>query len=316
MSKQPKKHTILLIDDEEDILFSLKMLLKKEVAHVYSESNPYHIPRLLRQYQPDLVILDLNYRKGATTGEDGLMWLGKIRDLRPQTQVIILTSYSKVSVAVQALKYGAADFVEKPWQNDQLLETVHAVLNEQTNPPSNAPAISHPSTIDDNLIIGNSPMIQETLKTIEKVAKTDANILILGENGTGKEMVAKAIHQASLRQAQTFVKVDVGAIPDTLIESEFFGHRKGAFTDAHEDRIGKFEAAQKGTLFLDEIGNLSQPSQSKFLSVLQNMVITPLGTNEVRQVDFRLICATNESMDAMVSARAIKNPISLFRLMR
>ncbi|MCI5083817.1 MAG: sigma-54 dependent transcriptional regulator [Saprospiraceae bacterium] len=311
--------TILIIDDEEDILFTLKILLKKHLGHVYTNSNPFHIPRLIRQHQPDLILLDLNFKSGATTGEEGLHWLKKIKELSPETPVIIITAHGDVEIAVEALKEGASDFIEKPWHNEKLIATIRSTIQLITSQKEIRQLEQTRETLSNQLkavtgtMLGESEAIQTTFRTIRKVAKTDANVLILGENGTGKEMVARAIHDASMRSKEVFIKVDVGSIPESLIESELFGHKKGAFTDAKTDRIGRFEAAQNGTLFLDEIGNLSTASQSKFLSALQNMVIVPVGSNQAVPVNFRLICATNEPLPEMVQNKTFRQDL-LYRI--
>ena len=311
--------TVLVIDDEEDILFTIKMLLKKHIGSVFTESNPFHLPRLIRQHQPDLILLDLNFRSSATTGEEGLNWLAKIKEVSPETQVIIITAHGDVEIAVRALKQGATDFIEKPWHNEKLLSTVRSTLELALSRREIGRLEQTRAALTDELqaltgqIVGRSEAMQSIFRTIEKVAKTDANVLILGENGTGKEMVARAIHQASPRRNEVFVKVDVGSIPESLIESELFGHKKGAFTDAREDRQGRFEAAQNGTLFLDEIGNLSLQAQSKFLSAIQNMAVTPVGSNRPVAVDFRLICATNESLSDRVLERSFRQDL-LYRI--
>lgn len=314
-----KDSTVLVIDDEEDILFTLKMLLKNHVGHIFTESNPFHLPRLIRQHSPDLILLDLNYRSGATRGDEGLSWLNKIKEISPKTQVIIITAHGDVEIAVQALKQGASDFIEKPWHNQKLLSTVKSALElieskkEIRHLEKTRDVLSHELNAISGQMIGESDAIRSIFKTIQKVAKTDANVLILGENGTGKEMIARAIHQASERNKEVFVKVDVGTIPETLIESELFGHKKGSFTDARDDRIGRFEAAQNGTLFLDEIGNLSLQSQSKLLSVIQNMTITPVGSNQQVPINFRLICATNSDLGSMVQERTFREDL-LYRI--
>ena len=311
--------TVLVIDDEEDILFTIKMLLKKHIGSVFTESNPFHLPRLIRQHQPDLILLDLNFRSSATTGEEGLNWLAKIKEVSPETQVIIITAHGDVEIAVRALKQGATDFIEKPWHNEKLLSTVRSTLELALSRREIGRLEQTRAALTDELqaltgqIVGRSEAMQSIFRTIEKVAKTDANVLILGENGTGKEMVARAIHQASPRRNEVFVKVDVGSIPESLIESELFGHKKGAFPDAREDRQGRFEAAQNGTLFLDEIGNLSLQAQSKFLSAIQNMAVTPVGSNRPVAVDFRLICATNESLSERVVERSFRQDL-LYRI--
>ncbi len=314
-----KDSTVLIIDDEEDILFTLKILLKNHVGHVFTESNPFHLPRLIRQHQPDLILLDLNYRTNTHTGEEGLSWLEKIKTLSPRTEVIIITAHGDVDIAVKALKQGASDFIEKPWHNEKLLSTVKSTLElisskkEIQQLENTREHLANQLNAINGEMVGASKVMETIFRTINKVAGTDANVLILGENGTGKEMVARAIHQASKRNKEVFVKVDVGSVAESLIESEFFGHKKGAFTDAHEDRIGRFEAAQNGTLFLDEIGNLSPAAQSKFLSAIQNMVITPIGTNQAVAVNFRLICATNEMLNEMVQKRSFRQDL-LYRI--
>ncbi|MCB0641777.1 MAG: sigma-54-dependent Fis family transcriptional regulator [Phaeodactylibacter sp.] len=311
--------TVLIIDDEEDILFTLKMLLKKHVGHVFTESNPFHIPRLIRQHHPDLILLDMNLRTGSADQFEGMTWLAKIKEISPETNVVIITAHAEIEIAVKALKQGAADFIEKPWRNEKLLSTVKSLLELSLSKQTIKHLEQTREILNTQLqavtgqIVGQSPAMDQIFRTIKKVAATQANVLILGENGTGKEMVARAIHQESDRSKEVFIKVDVGAIPETLIESEFFGHKKGAFTDAHQDRVGKFEAAQNGTLFLDEIGNLSPAAQSKFLSALQNMVITPIGSNEVRPVNFRLICATNENLNERVTQRTFRQDL-LYRI--
>jgi two-component system response regulator HydG len=314
-----KDTTVLVIDDEEDILFTIKMLLKKQVGSVFTESNPFHIPRLIRQHQPDLVLLDLNFRTGSQDRDEGLTWLSKIKEISPATQVIILTAHGDVEVAVQALKRGASDFMEKPWHNEKLLSTVRSALELSVVKKEVEQLEQTRTTLSTQLhamagqMVGESEAIQQIFRTIRKVAQTDANVLILGENGTGKEIVARAIHQSSRRSKEVFIKVDVGAIPESLLESELFGHKKGAFTDARQDRVGRFQAAQNGTLFLDEIGNLSLQAQSKLLSALQNMVITPVGSNEVIPVNFRLICATNASLSEGVQNRTFRQDL-LYRI--
>jgi len=311
--------TVLIIDDEEDILLTLKMLLKNHVPHIFTESNPYHLPRLLRQHSPDLVLLDMNFRKGDTSGEDGLTWLSKIKTLSPGTDVIIITAHGDIDIAVQALKDGAIDFVEKPWHNEKLRTTILSALKvsisrkkitslEKTNQGLSAAL----NALGDELI-GKSPRMLEVGKTIDKVAETDANVLILGENGTGKELAARAIHQKSKRSKEVFINVDLGAITESLLESELFGHLKGSFTDAHESRIGRFEAADQGTLFLDEIGNLSLPAQSKLLYAIQNRAVTPVGSNQAIPVDIRLVCATNMPLYEMISEHSFRQDL-LYRM--
>jgi len=292
-----KPGRLLIIDDEEDILLSLKMFLSQHFGQVDTENNPNLIPRRLRNADYDLILLDMNFKKGDTSGQEGMKWLKKILELEPDAHVIMITAYADVKTAVRAVKAGAIDFVEKPWRNEKMLTTLLAAFRlsqsrrtieklEETQRKINEDAHQ-----EFGVVIGESEGMQQIFQLIKKVAKTDANVLILGENGTGKELVARAIHRESARAEGSFIKVDLGAIPDTLFESELFGHKKGAFTDAKEDRMGRFEMATGGTLFLDEIGNLNMPLQAKLLSVLQNRALTRLGANELIPVDFRLIAA-------------------------
>lgn len=307
--------TILIVDDEEDILMSVKMFLKQHFERIFTESNPQHLPRLLKQYEPDVVLLDMNFRKGDTSGEEGLQWLQKTLELKPGVQVIMVTAYGEVEKAVRALKTGASDFVEKPWRNEKLLATVQSAFNLSQSRQEIQQLQTRQRALTEHLdssagdIVGNSLPMQEVYKTIDKVAETDANVLILGENGTGKELVARAIHRRSLRHEEAFVNVDLGAIPESLFESELFGHKKGAFTDAREDRAGRFEAAHSGTLFLDEIGNLSLPMQAKLLAALQNRQVVRVGSNQPVSVDIRLICATNMPLYDMVREKTFRQDL-------
>ena len=315
-----KKGTILIVDDEEDILFSLKFLLKQHFKSVFTDQNPYHLPRLLRTYNPDLVLLDMNFGKGRDSGKEGLEWIGKIKEISPNVPVVTMTAYGDVQIAVEALKTGAHDFVEKPWRNEKLLATLHAAFehaqsNQKVEKLENRARVLTES-IDQafgSTIIGSSRPMQEVFRTIDKVAATDAHVLILGENGTGKELIARALHRKSLRSDQIFIPVDLGAIPETLFESEIFGHRKGAFTGAHQNRVGRFEAASGGTLFLDEIGNLPLPSQAKMLHALQTHEIIPVGSNKPINVDIRLISATNMPLYQMVKEQTFRQDL-LYRI--
>jgi len=311
--------TILIIDDEEDILLTLKMLLKQHVDQVFTESNPYHLPRLLREYQPDVVLLDMNFRKGDTSGEAGMEWLKKIKALRPATQVVMITAYGETDKVVATLKAGATDFIEKPWRNEKLLATLHAALQLSRSEQEVLQLQTRQKLLNEHIdqlsgeIIGASEAMRQVFQTIDKVAATDAGVLILGENGTGKELVAREIHRRSNRKDEVFIKVDVGAIPESLFESELFGHKKGAFTDAKEDRIGRFEAASGGTLFLDEIGNIPIPMQVKLLSAVQQGEIVPVGANKPVRINVRLICATNMPLYDMVAEKAFRQDL-LYRI--
>jgi two-component system, NtrC family, response regulator HydG len=311
--------TILIIDDEEDILFSLKMLLKPIYARVFGEQNPQHLPRLLDQYEPDVILLDLNFSKADTSGKTGLEWLVKIKEMRPQTQVVIITAHGEVEMVVEAMKLGATDFIEKPWRNEKLLATVQAALNlsllRQEVRHLQAGNREIQSQLDDQKgeFVGDSPAMKEVFAVIEKVAKTDANVLITGENGTGKELAARELHRKSNRADKIFVHVDLGAISESLFESELLGYVKGAFTDAREDHTGKFEMANGGTIFLDEIGNLSHNLQAKLLFVLQNRKVIRVGSTKEIPVDVRLICATNSNLNNMVKERTFRQDL-LYRI--
>ena len=285
-----KKYSILVIDDDPDILTAVRLLLKNEVKTVVVERRPEQIPALLSGGGFDAVLLDMNFNSSVNTGNEGLYWLRKIKELHPAIGVIMITAYGDIDLAVRSLKEGASDFVIKPWDNKKLIESlsdairhIHGNSGTKSNQPDN--------TVKN--LLGTSEVMQDLLYKINKVAPTDANVLILGENGTGKDLIAKALHEKSLRAAMPFVKVDVGALAETLFESELFGHKKGAFTDAREDRQGRVEAANGGTLFLDEIGNITLQQQARLLSVLQNRQVTRLGSNAPVSINIRLICATN-----------------------
>jgi len=287
------KASILVIDDDVDVLTAVRLMLKTEVQEVITEKNPENIPFLITSRSFDLVLLDMNFNASVNTGNEGLYWLKNIKELKPDTSVIMITAYGDIDLAVRSLKEGASDFIVKPWHNEKLLANITEILKKKTQKSS--PVNYQPSNSDPNLI-GKSDVMLDIFAKIKKIAPTDANILILGENGTGKDLVAKSIHDKSLRSKKPFIKVDIGALTETLFESELFGHVKGSFTDAKEDRIGRFEAANGGTLFLDEIGNISLQQQAKLLTAIQNREITRLGTNQPIAVDIRLICATNLSL--------------------
>lgn len=294
------KASILVIDDDVDVLTAVRLLLKTEVQEVVTEKNPENIPSLLGSRAFDLVLLDMNFNASINTGNEGLYWLNRIREMKPGISVIMITAYGDIDLAVRSLKEGAADFIVKPWHNEKLLSTISAILKK--NSPQSS-ASSQPAQAKNTYpdLLGNSDVMLDIFSKMDKIAPTDANILILGENGTGKDLIAKAIHEKSLRRKQPFVKVDIGALTETLFESELFGHKKGAFTDAKEDRMGRFEMASGGTLFLDEIGNISLQQQAKLLSVLQNRLVTRLGSNQAIPVDIRLICATNLPMSDLAN---------------
>jgi len=282
--------TILIIDDDVDVLTAVRLLLKTEVKEVVTEKNPENLRWLLSKQSFDLILLDMNFTSSINTGNEGLFWLKKIREFGSDASVIMITAYGDIDLAVRSLKEGAADFVVKPWHNEKLVETIKATLKAKGKTSGNTSTLT---PVIGKEMIGESEVMKNIFFKIEKIAPTDANILILGENGTGKELIARAIHQHSLRADKPFVKVDLGALTETLFESELFGHKKGAFTGAGDDRAGRFEAATGGTLFLDEIGNITLQQQIKLLSVLQNRQVIRLGSNDTIDIDIRLVCATN-----------------------
>jgi DNA-binding NtrC family response regulator len=295
-----------MIDDDEDVLLAAKMLLKKHNYQVIIEKNPNKIPFLLNNDVYDVILLDMNFSKDTTSGKEGFEWLSKIKERDPQAVVIMITAFGDVEMAVRALKDGATDFILKPWQNEKLIATISTAIKLKRSYNEVDKLRKAKQMLEEQIsqpfrdIIGTSNSMKEVYDLIDRVAATDANVLILGENGTGKELVARAIHQKSLRKDNSFVAVDMGAITESLFESELFGHKKGAFTDAREDRPGRFELANDGTLFLDEIGNLSLNLQSKLLSALQSRRITRVGANTSVDVNIRLICATNMPVELMV----------------
>ncbi|MGN6436437.1 MAG: sigma-54-dependent transcriptional regulator [Agriterribacter sp.] len=287
-----KNASVLVIDDDQDVLTAVRLLLKTEAGSVTTEKNPENIRWLLAKQSFDLIMLDMNFNSSINTGNEGLYWLRKIKELGSEAAVIMITAYGDIDLAVRSLKEGAADFMVKPWHNERLIASIKETLKQKGNAQLKG-KITAPDSIIGTELLGNSEPMQDIFHKINKIAPTDANILILGENGTGKDLIARAIHQQSLRKDKAFVKVDVGALTETLFESELFGHKKGAFTDAKEDRAGRFESANGGTLFLDEIGNISLHQQAKLLTVLQNRMVTRLGANQPTPIDIRLICATN-----------------------
>ncbi len=300
-----KNARILIIDDDPDVLVALRLLLKSSVKEVVVEKNPNQIPSLLRNSSFELVILDMNFNGLVNTGNEGIFWLNKIKQLSPDSDVILITAYGDIDLAIRSLKEGASDFVVKPWKNEKILNCVKDLVEKKKAGKSSKPGI----IIEGNNIVGESEVMEDVFVKLKKVAPTDANILVLGENGTGKDLVARFIHENSHRKDKPFVKVDVGALTSTLFESELFGYKKGAFTDAREDRKGRFEAAHGGTLFLDEIGNISLGQQARLLTVLQNRHITPLGSNEVIPVDIRLICATNVELSVLADENKFRKDL-------
>ena len=315
----PEGGKILMIDDDEDVLLAAKMLLKKQSHHVIIEKNPKKIPFLLNNDTYDVILLDMNFSKDITSGKEGFFWLDEIIKHDPTSVVILITAFGDVEMAVRALKQGATDFILKPWQNEKLIATIATAIKLKQSYNEVDKLKKAKEMLEEQIskpfaeIIGKSQAIQEVFNLTDKVAKTEANVLILGENGTGKELIARAIHQRSLRKDNSFVSVDMGAITETLFESELFGHKKGSFTDAREDRPGRFELANRGTLFLDEIGNLSLSLQGKLLSVLQSRQVTRVGSNHAQPIDIRLICATNMPLHKMVQEGTFRQDL-LYRI--
>jgi len=306
-----KNAKILAVDDDQDVLVAVKMLLRPEVKEIVTEKNPEKILSLLAQNQFDLILLDMNYKSSLNTGNEGIFWLRKIREINKTVVVIMITAYGDIDLAVRSVKEGANDFVLKPWRNERLLETLESCCQQSIT--GNKQSTKNSSSKAETSLLGSSEAMQDVLYKIEKIAPTDANILILGENGTGKTEVAKLIHQKSLRYQKAFVHADLGSLTESLFESELFGHKKGAFTDAREDRAGRFESANEGTLFLDEIGNISLPQQAKLLTVLQNREVTRLGTNAPISINIRLISATNAPIKEMASQNQYRKDL-IYRL--
>lgn len=289
--------TILIIDDNKGVLASLELLLESEFSEILTVSNPNQITALLSHTPVDVVILDMNFSTGINNGNEGLYWLKHIREIAPQLPVVMLTAYGDVELAVKALKNGASDFLLKPWDNQALIQKIREAYQSRKSTPKKG---GTEKKTGYEMLVGHSPAMMQLLKVVAKVARTDANILITGENGTGKEMLAREIHRLSPRNHHPMLSVDMGAISESLFESELFGHERGAFTDAYESRQGKFEAAHGSSLFMDEIGNLSPGLQAKLLTVLQSRNVTRIGSNKVIPVDIRLISATNKDIPELI----------------
>jgi DNA-binding NtrC family response regulator len=313
------KGNILIVDDNKSILSALDILLSPQYNHVKCLSSPNQIMSELRLLDYHLVLLDMNFKSLANTGNEGLFWLQEIKNKYPTISVVHITAYGDVELAVNALKKGASDFILKPWENAKLLATVQSAIQlslsrgEVDELKIQQKELKRALNKDDKFIVGSSPQLLEVLRLVKKVAVTDTNVLITGENGTGKELIAREIHRLSKRNNEMLVSVDMGAIAETLFESELFGHVKGAFTDAKESRTGKFEVAHQGTLFLDEIGNLPHHLQAKLLSVLQNREICRLGAHKPSKIDIRLVCATNKNLPKMVEEGTFREDL-LYRI--
>lgn len=320
------KHTgsLLIVDDNPDILIAARLLLKQHYQSVKTTDNPFDIAGIINEQrkleQPvDVILLDMNFTQDSISGKEGFYWLKKIIEQDANIVVLLMTAYGDIQLAVDAIKAGASDFIAKPWQNEQLLGAVAAAFSHAKDKQQVGKLTRQKQGLNQALntpnfeFLGQSNAMQQVFSTIEKAAQTDANILITGESGTGKELTAHAIHQASMRHNQTFMSLDMGAVAQNLFESELFGHKKGAFTDAKADRIGKFELAHGGSLFLDELGNLPLEHQAKLLAALQNRQITPVGSSKAVDIDIRLICATNDNLDQAVAEGRFRQDL-LYRI--
>ena len=294
---------ILILDDDPDVACAAQMLLRRRHGAVATEGDPARLASMLDAGVPDVVLLDLNFTPGRIDGAEGLALLDRLRALPQAPAVIVLTAYADVPLAVEALKRGAGDFITKPWDNARLLAAVDAALARRS---------TRAASVDASLM-GESAAMQEVKAMIASVAPTAANVMVLGENGVGKELVARAIHTASRRADAAFLAVDMGAVPEATFESEMFGHRRGAFTDARADRAGRFQAAHGGTLFLDEIGNLPLAAQAKLLTVLERRQVTPVGADRAEPVDVRIVSATNLDEACLFDASVFRTDL-LFRL--
>lgn len=311
MNKTKRQGTILVVDDNKGILAAVELLLRPQFARVITTSAPDRIRTILHDEPVDVVLLDMNFSAGINSGNEGLFWLSRIKKIDASVQVVLFTAYADIELAVRGIKEGASDFVVKPWDNDKLTEALQTALRARTQQNKRQAATVAAET--SRMFWGDCEAMQQLRMLAEKVAYTDANILITGENGTGKEMIAREIHRLSARHRHPMVAVDMGAVTETLFESELFGHVKGAFTGAHSDRPGKFEAADNGTLFLDEIGNLSYHLQAKLLTALQQRSIVRVGSNTPIPVNIRLLCATNRDLDAMVRKELFREDL-LYRI--
>lgn len=313
MKKYPA--SILIVDDDEHVVLTSRLILKEYFEKIESLDSPKTLETKLKQQEYDVILLDMNFKPGSTSGNEGIFWMNRIRQLSPNSQVVLQTAYGDIELAVKSIKEGAVDFLPKPWDKEKLVTTVinaykqSLARKENSELKSKQHALQNHFNKDNSPFIASAPAMQPVLHAIGQVAATDAAVLILGENGTGKELVARAIHQQSNRAAESFIVVDMGTITPSLFESEMFGHEKGAFTDAKETRIGKFELANKGTIFLDEMGNLPPDLQVKLLSVLQTKTTTKVGSNKIINLDVRVICATNAPIYELVKAGSFRQDL-------
>jgi DNA-binding NtrC family response regulator len=314
-----KSSSVLIVDDDPDILTAGRLLLRREFPDVISCRDPQQIPELFATHSIAAVLLDMNFGPGQSSGDEGIHWLERILEIDPAAVVVMITAHGNVDTAVEAMKRGATDFIAKPWQNEKVVATVSAAVklrqsrDETESLRQTNQRLMEGSASGGDQIIGDSAQMKQVIDVVERAAPTDANVLILGENGTGKELIAREIHRRSNRANQVFLSIDMGAISESLFESELFGHRKGAFTDANEDRLGRIQAANGGTLFLDEIGNLPLHLQSKLLSVLEQRQVTPVGSNQPEDFDVRIVAATNVHAERLRDPEHFR-PDLLFRL--
>jgi DNA-binding NtrC family response regulator len=308
-----QSYAVLVLDDNQDILTASRIFLKQHFGHVSTLHEPAQLLTALSSQPYDVLLLDMNFSRDTQSGEEGLFYLKQALAAQPALKVVMMTAYAALPLAVKAMQLGAANFIAKPWQNEQLLQSLTQALQHTAtqSKPQQPPANS--GTGADIPLLGNSPAMQQVLRTIDKVAATGANVLLLGESGTGKALVAQAIHQASQRAAKPFVSVDMGSLNAGLLESELFGHKKGAFTDAKADYAGRFVQANAGTLLLDELANLALPQQAKLLTALQNRTVVPVGASQSVAVDIRLICATNENLYQAVAEGSFRQDL-LYRI--
>ena len=315
--KSDRSGNILIVDDDNDVLYTARLVLRGLFEKIDTLDSPGLIPQYLKKCKYEVILLDMNFTRGITSGREGLEWLEKILLIDPDARVLTTTAYGEINLAVQAMKIGAVDFIIKPWNKLQLITAVQNVINHDKK-DDNKSENNHLKAIKNSNtkypeIISQSPVMAQILETIKTVAPTDANVLIMGENGTGKELAAWALHNESSRRQNAFVHVDLGALPETLFEAELFGHTRGAFTDAKEDRAGRFEIASGGTLFLDEIGNLTLPLQAKILTAIQNREVVRIGSNHPVNVNVRLISATNMPLCEMTDSFEFRQDL-LYRI--
>ncbi|MBR5604031.1 MAG: sigma-54-dependent Fis family transcriptional regulator [Bacteroidales bacterium] len=306
-----KKGKLLIVDDNTNILSAVKMLTENYFEKVITLDSPKSLISTIQTESPDVILLDMNFHAGINTGNEGIFWLNEVNNKFPKIKVVLFTAYADIDLAVRAMKDGAFDFIVKPWNNEKLIETLQNAYNEGRE--KKKPSKHNDTANESQMFWGNSPEMLRIKNIVERVAATDANIMITGENGTGKEVLAREIHRLSSRRNNEMISLDMGAIPETLFESELFGHKKGAFTDAHSDRMGKMEAANNSTLFMDEIGNMPLHLQAKLLTALQNRNITRLGTNNPINIDIRLITATNRNLFEMAEKAEFRQDL-LFRI--